>query len=125
MRIQGTDAAVNMRVSSESQLIGGKTAEAVQMKIGQGKAAQQKKIDKTEYPINERVVSEAVEKMNKVIEGYNRRFEYVVHEPTNEIMIRVIDETTDEVIKEIPPKKILDVIASMLEMAGLLVDERR
>jgi flagellar protein FlaG len=40
-------------------------------------------------------------------------------------MIKVIDETTNEVIKEIPPKKILDVIASMLEMAGLLVDERR
>jgi flagellar protein FlaG len=125
MRIQGTDAAVNIRISSESQHVGGKTADVVQMKIGQGKAAQQKKIDEMEYPINERVVSEAVEKMNKVIEGYNRRFEYVIHEPTNEIMIRVIDETTDEVIKEIPPKKILDLVASMLEMAGLLVDERR
>jgi flagellar protein FlaG len=66
-----------------------------------------------------------VEKMNKVIEGFSRRFEYTIHEGTNEIMIKVIDETTNEVIKEIPPKKILDMVASMLEMAGLLVDERR
>lgn len=125
MRIQGMDAAFSMRVSNEPQFPGNRAVDAVQMKLGQGKAAQQKKIEGAEYPINERVISEAVEIMNKMLEGYNRRFEYTIHEGTNDIMIRVIDETTNEVIREIPPKKILDMVASMLEMAGLLVDERR
>jgi flagellar protein FlaG len=40
-------------------------------------------------------------------------------------MVKVIDENTGEVIREIPPKKILDMVANMLELAGLLVDERR
>lgn len=79
----------------------------------------------SEYAINEKVVSEAVDRLNKAIEGSSRRFEYSVHERTNEIMIKVVDESTKEVIREIPPKKILDMIANMLEMAGLLVDERR
>lgn len=120
MRIQGTDAAASMRVGNDTQFFGNRTADAVQMK----KASRQR-TDEGDYPVNERVVSEAVEKMNKVIEGYNRRFEYTVHERTNDIMIRVIDESTNEVIREIPPKKILDMVATMLEMAGLLVDERR
>lgn len=121
MRIQGMDATAGMRVGNEPQFFGNRAADAVQMR----RAVPQKKADETEYPINERVVSEAVEKMNKVVEGYNRRFEYTIHEGTNDIMIRVIDETTNEVIREIPPKKILDMVASMMEMAGLLVDERR
>jgi flagellar protein FlaG len=125
MRIQGMDAAMNMNVSNDIQLPGSRAAESVQMKIAQDRISHQRKSDAADYPINERIVSEAVEKMNKVVDGFNRRFEYSIHEGTNEIMIKVIDETTNEVIKEIPPKKILDMIASMLEMAGLLVDERR
>ncbi|HOJ79886.1 MAG TPA: flagellar protein FlaG [Clostridiales bacterium] len=125
MRVQGMDATAGMKVGNEPQFFGNRAADAVQVKTGQERVAQQKKIETAEYPINERVVSEAVDKMNKVVEGYNRRFEYKIHEGTNDIMIRVIDETTKEVIREIPPKKILDMIASMLEMAGLMVDERR
>jgi len=125
MRVQGMDATAGMKVGNEPQFFGNRAADAVQVKTGQERVAQQKMIETAEYPINERVVSEAVDKMNKVVEGYNRRFEYKIHEGTNDIMIRVIDETTKEVIREIPPKKILDMIASMLEMAGLMVDERR
>lgn len=125
MRVQGMDATAGMKVGNDPQIFGNRAADAVQVKTGQERVAQQKKIETAEYPINERVVSEAVDKMNKVVEGYNRRFEYKIHEGTNDIMIRVIDETTKEVIREIPPKKILDMIASMLEMAGLMVDERR
>lgn len=125
MRIQGMDAAVNIRVNNEPQLIGSRTADNFQMKVGNGRDPQQRNSETGGYSVNERVISEAVDKMNKVIEGHNRRFQYTIHEGTNEIMIKVIDETTNEVIKEIPPKKILDMVASMLEMAGLLVDERR
>jgi len=32
-------------------------------------------------------------------------------------MVKVIDSETKEVIREIPPEKILDMVAAMLEMA--------
>ena len=60
-----------------------------------------------------------------MFEESNRRFEYSVHKKTNNIIIRVIDVETDEVIKEIPPEKILNIMASIMELAGLIVDERR
>ena len=47
------------------------------------------------------------------------------HEDTNRISITVTDSDTDEVIREIPPEKALDMLAKAWEMAGLLVDEKR
>jgi flagellar protein FlaG len=40
-------------------------------------------------------------------------------------MVKVVDSETGEVIREIPPEKLLDMFANMLELAGLIIDERR
>lgn len=70
-------------------------------------------------------IEKAVEKANKTMQIQGRALEFRIHEKTKEIMVRVVDAETKEVIREIPPEKILDMFASMLEQAGLLVDERR
>lgn len=69
-------------------------------------------------------VLQAVKQANKALEGTNRRFEYSVHEQTKTLMIKVINSDTDEIIREIPPEKILDLIAKLWELAGLIVDEK-
>jgi flagellar protein FlaG len=48
-----------------------------------------------------------------------------IHEGTNRVMIKIVDKTTKEVIKELPPEKTLDMIARVWDMAGILVDEKR
>ncbi len=81
--------------------------------------------EKKELPISEKVVIDAIEKANRAISGANRKFEFSIHEKTKEIMVKVIDSDTNQVVREIPPEKILDMVAKMWEMAGLIVDERR
>lgn len=81
--------------------------------------------ERRELPISEKVVIDAIEKANKAISGATTRFEFSIHEETKEIMVKVLDSETNEVIREIPPEKILDLVAKMWEMAGLIVDERR
>lgn len=81
--------------------------------------------DRNDLPISDKVVMEAIERANAAISVANKKFEYSIHEKTKEIMIKVIDSNTNKVIREIPPEKILDMVAKMWEMAGLLVDERR
>ena len=61
---------------------------------------------------------------NENLEGHNRKIEISVHKKTGDIMVKVLDADTNEVIREIPPEKIADMIANMLEQAGLLADER-
>ncbi|MCM1083010.1 MAG: flagellar protein FlaG [Clostridium sp.] len=62
-------------------------------------------------------------KQPKIIKHTQLSFKY--HEETNRISITVTDSDTDEVIREIPPEKALDMLAKAWEMAGLLVDEKR
>ena len=76
-------------------------------------------------PVSEQVVVDALERVNRSLTGSNRRFDISIHEKTNEIMVKVIDTQTDKVIREIPPEKILDMVAKLWELAGLFVDERR
>jgi flagellar protein FlaG len=81
--------------------------------------------EKSEMPISDKVVIEAILKANKAILGSNRSFEFSIHEKTKSIMVKVVDNDTREVIKEIPSEKILDMVANLWEMAGIMVDERR
>jgi flagellar protein FlaG len=68
---------------------------------------------------------EVIEKANKKILGDHKEFQYSVHEQTKQIMVKVVNSETKEVLKEFPPEKILDMVASMCEAAGLFVDEKR
>ncbi len=81
--------------------------------------------EKRDLPVSEKLAIDAIEKANKAIVGSNRRFEFSIHEATKEIMVKVIDSDTNEVVREIPNEKILDMVAKMWEMAGIMVDERR
>ena len=68
-------------------------------------------------------IRKAVEQMNKQM--HNSEAIFGIHEETNRVTIKIVDKETDEVIKELPPEKTLDMIARVWEMAGILVDEKR
>jgi len=78
-----------------------------------------------EQEITESMMAKAIESANKRLLTTGRKLEYKVHEQTNRVMVKIINSETDEVIREIPPEKTLDIFAKVLELAGLLVDEKR
>lgn len=90
--------------------------------IGKQEESSCELIQSQDLEVTQEAVIGAIEKANKKIEVYDTRLEFSIHEKTNEIMIKVIKD--DEVIREIPPEKILDMVAKMMEMAGILVDEK-
>lgn len=69
-------------------------------------------------------IEAAVDSINGAIEPVHRGLRFVVHEATNRILVRVMDIKNDEVIKEIPPEEVLDTVARIREMIGVLIDER-
>lgn len=80
--------------------------------------------EEEELSIGEQKFIEAIERANKSLRGVDKRFEFSIHEGTKKIMVKVINEETNEVIKEIPPEKILDLVAQIWELAGILVDRK-
>jgi len=84
---------------------------------------------KQEQPIadnfpGEKQLIDIIEKSNKNLRMINSSLQFSVHERTKEIMVKVIDNETKEVIREIPSEKILDMVAAMLERTGLFIDKR-
>lgn len=67
-------------------------------------------------------IKKAIEKMNAQLPNAEAKFG--IHEATNRVMIKLVDKDTQEVIKEFPPEKTLDMIAKCMELAGVLVDEK-
>ncbi len=68
-------------------------------------------------------IRKAVEKLNKNLG--NSEAVFGIHEDTNRVTIKIVDKTTKEVIRELPPEKTLDMIAKVWDLAGILIDEKR
>lgn len=130
MRIDGTEAiSFNLPMKNSGDLVTS-NKELPVVKEVKSREADHRNIslisdfERRELPISEKVVIDAIEKANRAISGANRKFEFSIHEKTKEIMVKVVDSDTNQIIREIPPENILDMVAKMWEMAGLIVDER-
>jgi flagellar protein FlaG len=69
-------------------------------------------------------IRSAVDNVNKHNDMTNRYLDMRVHEKTQRIIIKVMDNETGEVVREVPPAETLDFLANLLEQAGVFVDTR-
>lgn len=83
-------------------------------------------MEKATLPVSEKSIVDAIQKANRAMEGFaHTSLEYSVHEKTHAIVVKIINNDTKEVIKEIPPEKMLDLVANLMELSGIMIDERR
>ena len=120
MKIESMDAVVLQSVRNKTADYSTDTRE-----IKNIANTDKQKNEEKEYYLLEKAVVKAIEKANKALVMTKTQLEFSIHEKTKEIMVKVIDANTKEIIREIPPEKILDMVAKMLELSGILVDERR
>lgn len=76
---------------------------------------------KEEIPRQE--VEKTAEKLNRLMGLIDRRLEFSVHEKSKQIIVKVVNQETGEVLDEIPSKKLLDLMASFHQMVGLFFDK--
>ncbi len=67
----------------------------------------------------------AVDRANNVLFKNNTHLQFKIHDVTKDVMVKIVDDETGDVIKEIPPEKMLDLVAKIWEIAGIIVDEKR
>lgn len=67
-------------------------------------------------------LKKAIEVLNKQLAYTEAQYGY--HEATNRVVIKIVDRETDEVLREVPPEKTLNMISKVWELAGMLVDEK-
>ncbi len=74
---------------------------------------------------SEQMVKDAVNEANNKLRISNRRCQFTYERDINRVSVKLIDEDTGEVIREIPSEETLDMIRRLKEMTGLLIDEQR
>lgn len=84
--------------------------------------------EKQDQPQQQTQSKEKTEKvmksMNEFLKESNTHLKFSLHEELQEYYVAIVDDATNEVIREIPSKKLLDMYAAMTEYVGLLVDRK-
>lgn len=78
----------------------------------------------TKVSIGDEQIVRNIERALKAIQGAETTFEMAMHEETQAIVIKVRNKETGELIREIPPEKTLDLVARLMEINGILIDEK-
>ncbi|CDI49857.1 flagellin [Clostridium tetani 12124569] len=76
----------------------------------------------SDYTLDE--VKKAADKLNKLFEDKSTYVEYEVYGKSKSITIKILDHKTKEIVKEIPPRKLIDMVDKLCELAGIFVDKR-
>jgi flagellar protein FlaG len=69
-------------------------------------------------------VVEIVDNLNKFMGTSQTSLKFEFHEKLNEYYVKIVDDVTKEIVREIPPKKMLDFYAAMTEFLGLMIDKK-
>ncbi len=71
----------------------------------------------------EREVQQALAELKDINLTFNHKLKYTIDRDENELIVKVIDPDTDEIIKELPPLAMQKFHSRLQEFIGLLVDE--
>lgn len=80
-------------------------------------------IEETEK-VTKETVNDKVGELNTFIAQTSTSLKFKLHDKPDVYYVQVIDTKSDEVLREIPYKKFLDMHASMSELVGLVVDDK-
>ncbi|EHL04597.1 FlaG protein [Desulfitobacterium hafniense DP7] len=70
-------------------------------------------------------VEKAVDKLNRFMGLINKGMRFEVHEEDEEeILVRIVDQDSEQVLKESTPKWVMDLLHNLTDAAGLFVDQR-
>ncbi len=94
----------------------GRTAEDRPVAVGRPAEA-------PEEEITREALQEALRRINQGVSVLEKRLHFIVDERTERVVVQVIDRESKEVIKQIPPQEVLDVLVRIRQVVGMLFDE--
>jgi flagellar protein FlaG len=78
----------------------------------------------TKEPVTKEKMEDVVHGMNEFMSTSNTHLKFEFHDKLQEYYVTIVDDRTQEIVKEIPAKRMLDMHAAMTEFVGLMVDKK-
>ena len=67
---------------------------------------------------------EIAEKTQTHMDDLNIRLDFEVYEETGDMVVRIFNRETEELVREIPPEELLEIHKNLADLRGILFDER-
>ncbi|MFJ9501234.1 flagellar protein FlaG [Brevibacillus centrosporus] len=119
MSIQGSNLAGSGKVPYTDKMVGGAGNQPG------FQPSESKAVTPTEKKASKADMERQIESLNKFMMSSTTHLKFTLHEKLNEYYVQIVSDTDNTVVREIPSKKMMDMVAQMHEMIGLLVDEKR
>lgn len=69
-------------------------------------------------------LSPIAKELNKILEYATADLQFELHDGTGQLIVKLVDVRENKVLREYPPKEMLDRIAKMREYIGMLLDKK-
>lgn len=69
-------------------------------------------------------LEQAIDSLNEFFTINNSELKFVFHEGLDKYYAQLVNSETNEVIREIPSKKVLDVFYEIQKLVGMIVDKK-
>jgi uncharacterized FlaG/YvyC family protein len=93
--------------------------------IAQTQQAQKIQPQTVQRELSRDEVSEIVDRLNNGVKDMHERMSFSYNEKTQRIIVKVLDNETNEVVREIPSKEAIKLLEHIQDFLGMLVDESR
>ncbi len=75
-------------------------------------------------PLSAQVVAEVAQQINDFLRSNSASLEFQVDSQSGEVLVRVVDSDTNEVIRQIPSEQIIAIAHAIDQMYGLLFKQK-
>jgi flagellar protein FlaG len=69
-------------------------------------------------------VEQAADKLSRMMSLIDKRLRFELEGDSEPVWVRVVDQDTEEVLSRLRPKRIIDLLRYITDIAGLVVDEK-
>lgn len=87
-------------------------------------AVQEATGNKGQEKFSEEAIKRMIDQANRSLAEHHTQLSFSIHERTREVVVKVLDTDSGEVLKEIPAEKTLDRLAAVLEDIGWIIDRK-
>lgn len=80
--------------------------------------------DRKTQKVSDEDLTRAVDVLNKTSSVYDRGIRFSVDEETGRRVVSIINRETDEVVRTIPSEEMLDLVAAIHNLMGIVMDKQ-
>ena len=74
-------------------------------------------------PVDSAKLKDAIKATNDFVKPISSSIEFSMDEDAGEMVVKVVDKATDEVIRQIPSEEMLDIAKALDKIQGLLIKQ--